>query len=130
MQLLLAAICVTSGALAWFEWRRARLLERRIQELTLRLAQPPAPVAPVEPPVQPAVSQPAAPDDMRRLKHDLKSPLTSILCFCSLLKQTSADLTPKQVDYLAKIQGSVNGILVLLKTPDRVNGQPEQHRVE
>lgn len=52
--------------------------------------------------------------DLRLLKHDVKNQVTSILCFCSLLRQTSVDLKPKQVEYLNQIQASTKAILVLL----------------
>ena len=52
--------------------------------------------------------------DLRLLKHDLKNQVTTILCFCSLLRQSFADLRPKQVDYIDQIQASTKGILLLL----------------
>jgi len=52
--------------------------------------------------------------DLRLLKHDVKNHVTSILCFCSLLRQSSVDLKPKQVEYLNQIQASTKAILVLL----------------
>lgn len=52
--------------------------------------------------------------DLRLLKHDVKNQLTSILCFCSLLRQSSVDLKPKQVGYIDQIQTSAKAILFLL----------------
>lgn len=52
--------------------------------------------------------------DLRLLKHDLKNQLTTILCFCSLLRHSFADLQPKQVDYVDHIQASTKGILLLI----------------
>jgi hypothetical protein len=54
------------------------------------------------------------PVDLRLLKHDVKNQLTSILCFCSLLRQSSADLKPKEAGYIDQIQASTKAILLLL----------------
>jgi signal transduction histidine kinase len=107
---LLIALCAASLAFAWFEHRKAARLKRRIESAPARDASPP----------EPLFSQSDAPSDapreehLSRLKHDVKSPLTSILCFCSLLRHNPAGLTAKQSDYIGQIESSANAILVLL----------------
>jgi hypothetical protein len=69
-------------------------------------------------------SIPAQPTDILQLKHDVKNQLTSILCFCSLLRQSAVELKPKDVDSVNRIQGSTKAILLLL------NGLHADHDVE
>ena len=61
-----------------------------------------------------AAASSAEPVDLVRVKHDVKNQLTSILCFCSLLRQSAVNLKPKEVDYVNRIQGSTKAILLLL----------------
>jgi signal transduction histidine kinase len=108
-QLLVIAACVTCGVSALFERRRAQLLQRQIQQLTQVSNRP------IEPASQPRkIPHPDHQEELRRLKHDVKNPLTSILCFCALLRQ-SAGLTPRQADYVYKIQHSANDIVLILE---------------
>jgi signal transduction histidine kinase len=109
-QFLVIAACVTCGVLALFERRRARIFQRQIQQLTQ------VSNGPLEPASQPRkIPHQGHQEALRRLKHDVKNPLTSILCFCALLRQ-SAGLTSRQADYVSKIQHSANGIVLLLES--------------
>ena len=94
---LLIALCAASSAFAWFEHRKAAMLKRRIEQQ--------GSLVPDESPTEGSLS---------RLRHDVKNPITSILCFCSLLRHNSTELTAKQSDYVSQIQSSANAILTLV----------------
>jgi len=94
---LLIALCAASSVFAWFEHRTAARLKRRIE----RRSPPVLDASPSE-------------GSLSRLRHDVKNPITSILCFCSLLRHNSTELTAKHTDYVSQIQSSANAILTLV----------------
>jgi nitrogen-specific signal transduction histidine kinase len=123
-QLLVVAACVTCGSFAWLERRRTQLLRRQIKQLTQVSSQS------EDPAFQPrTIPHPNGSEELRRLKHDVKNPLTSILCFCALLRK-SAGLTARQADYVDKIQHSANGIVLLLESMAEGDPQPEPREQE
>ena len=109
-QWLVVAACVTCGSFAWLERRRTQILRRQVEQLT-QVSKQSEKFA-----FQPqTIPHPNGSEELRRLKHDVKNPLTSILCFCALLRK-SAGLTARQADYVNKIQYSANGIVLLLES--------------
>jgi signal transduction histidine kinase len=64
------------------------------------------------------------PGRLAQMKHDLKSPLTSVLGFCDLLKSTS--LPAKQERFLNNIDQGAHQILAILEAPDENDPQQPQ----
>jgi len=123
-QLLVVAACVTCGSFAWLERRRTQILRRQIEKLTQvsNRSQDPA--------FQPrTIPRPNGSEELKRLKHDVKNPVTSILCFCALLRQSAA-LTARQADYVNKIQHSANSIVLLLEGMSVSDPQSEPREQE
>ncbi|MEI9812308.1 MAG: histidine kinase dimerization/phospho-acceptor domain-containing protein [Acidobacteriota bacterium] len=58
--------------------------------------------------------QPHATQELEQVKHDLRTPLTSILGFCALLQRTAQGLSPKQERLLGGIDAGARQMLEMV----------------
>lgn len=65
-----------------------------------------------------------APDEKTRVRHDLMTPLTSVMGFCALLRQTSSELSPKQERMLKNIDESARQMLEVVGATSHTDSRP------
>jgi signal transduction histidine kinase len=94
------------------QWRKARSLNRQMVQLTTQMEETRAELSAAH--EQLVAVRTSQSNEMNRVLHDIKSPLSAILCLTLLLRKTGTTFTSKDEQFLTLIEADVNKLFGML----------------